>query len=72
MNPEMCVDIAIWRESLQARSTRVSELWKTAHKQGARKRALLSHIQCHSIQQCKASYTWQGNMVDYKFEPFMN
>ena len=24
------------------------------------------------MQQCKASYTWQGNMVDYIFEPFMN
>ena len=53
MNPEMCVDIAIWRESLQARSTRVSELWKTAHKQGARKRALLSHINVTAYSKVK-------------------
>ena len=36
--------IAIWRLSLQPRSLWVSELGKTAHKLGARKRALLSHI----------------------------
>ena len=64
--------IAIWRLSLQPRSLWVFELGKTAHKLGARKRALLSHIQCNSMQQCKASYTWQGNTVDYIFEPFMN
>ena len=29
-------------------------------------------MQCRSIKQCKGPYTWQGNIVDYIFKPFMN